>query len=304
MQAGSSSIAASTSLRLSLKRGMAKQAIELASKTSPNLLPVFRVSAALRPNAKHLERVARRIQQQTGICRVAYARGRTGINFTARMARPIDLQMDGQVAFREIGLIYLRVKVCWRRASVGFGLDAVSFCQHAIERLVERSSLPLDDKLLAHLDSEAQAIFIGTDEDFLISTLRRGGGLYFFLFSLLILFFSYFYSSIVFNTEEVSNNLKKSSCFILGIRPGVATSQYLEKIVARLTLLGAIYLIFVCIVPEILVTNYSIPLQIGGTGILIIVNVVLDLVNQIQSHLFSSKYGASNTKKRRVRIRV
>lgn len=165
MQEGRSSIAASTSLRVSLKRGMAKQAIELASKTSPNLLPVFRVSAALRPNAKHLERVARRIQQQTGICRVAYARGRTGINFTARMARPIDLQMDGQVAFREIGLIYLRVKVCWRMGSVGFGLDAVSFCQHAIERLVERSSLPLDDKLLAHLDSEAQAIFIGTDEE-------------------------------------------------------------------------------------------------------------------------------------------
>lgn len=144
--------------------------------------------------------------------------------------------------------------------------------------------------------------FAGADGDFLVSTLRRGGSIYLLLFAALILFFSYFYSSIIFNTEEVANNLKKSNCFILGVRPGVATSSYLNQVVARLTLLGAIYLIFVCITPEILVTNYSIPLHIGGTGILIMVNVVLDLITQVQSHLFSSKYGA-NVKKRRVRIR-
>lgn len=146
--------------------------------------------------------------------------------------------------------------------------------------------------------------FTGADGDFLVSTLRRGGALYLVLFSALILFFSYFYSSIIFNTEEVSNNLKKSNCFILGIRPGTATSQYLDKVVSRLTLIGAIYLIFVCITPEILVTHYSIPLHIGGTGILIMVNVVLDLVNQVQSHLFASKYGAGVTKRRRVRVRA
>lgn len=147
--------------------------------------------------------------------------------------------------------------------------------------------------------------FSGADGDFLVSTLRRGGGLYLLLFSALILFFSYFYSSIVFNTEEVANNLKKSNCFILGIRPGSATSQFLDKIVSRLTLLGAIYLIVVCITPEILVTHYSIPLHIGGTGILIMVNVVLDLVNQVQSHLLSTRYGSgSNVKRRRVRVRA
>ncbi len=144
--------------------------------------------------------------------------------------------------------------------------------------------------------------FAGVDSDFLSSTLRRGGSLYLFLFSALILFFSYFYSSIIFNTEEVANNLKKGNCFILGIRPGSATSVYLDKIVSRLTLIGAIYLIFVCITPEILVTHYSIPLHIGGTGILIMVNVVLDLINQVQSHLFASRYGSMN-KKRRVRVR-
>jgi preprotein translocase subunit SecY len=146
--------------------------------------------------------------------------------------------------------------------------------------------------------------FTGADGDFLVSMLRRGGGLYLVLFAALILFFSYFYSSIIFNTEEVANNLKKSNCFILGIRPGANTSSYLDKIVARLTLIGAAYLTFVCIVPEILVTQYSIPLHIGGTGILIMVNVVLDLINQVQSHLFSSKYGSSVNKKRRVRVRA
>jgi preprotein translocase subunit SecY len=146
--------------------------------------------------------------------------------------------------------------------------------------------------------------FTGVDGDFLASTLRRGGAVYLALFSTLILFFSYFYSSIIFNTEEVANNLKKGNCFILGIRPGAATSAYLDKIVSRLTLIGAIYLIFVCVTPEILVTNYSIPLHIGGTGILIMVNVVLDLVNQVQSHLYAGKYGSSMTKKRRVRVRA
>jgi len=150
----------------------------------------------------------------------------------------------------------------------------------------------------------AMVQFTGIDGDFLASALRRGGGLYLVLFSALILFFSYFYSSIIFNTEEVANNLKKSNCFILGIRPGVATSGHLDKIVSRLTLIGAVYLIFVCITPEILVTNYSIPLHIGGTGILIMVNVVLDLINQVQSHLFAGKYGSSMTKKRRVRVRA
>lgn len=144
--------------------------------------------------------------------------------------------------------------------------------------------------------------FTGTEGGFLSVALARGGSLYLVLFAALILFFSYFYSSIIFNTEEVSGNLKKSNCFILGVRPGANTATYLDKIVLRLTLIGAIYLIFICVLPEILVTKYSIPLTVGGTGVLIMVNVVLDLVNQVQSHMFSSKYGSQN-KRRRVKIR-
>jgi preprotein translocase subunit SecY len=143
---------------------------------------------------------------------------------------------------------------------------------------------------------------MGGGEDFFLSALRRGSWLYLVLFSALILFFSFFYSSIIFNTTDVANNLKKSNCFILGIRPGINTSNYLDKIIARLTFLGAVYLIIICIIPEILITKYSIPLHIGGTGILILVNVILDLVVQVQSHSFAGKY-SGNAKRRRVRMR-
>lgn len=143
----------------------------------------------------------------------------------------------------------------------------------------------------------------GVDGNSFLSMLQRGGALYVILFSSLILFFSYFYSSIIFNTQDVANNLKKSNCFILGIRPGVATSEYLDKIISRLTLIGAIYLIVICAIPETIIARTSIPLHIGGTGVLIMVNVVMDLINQIQSHMFAGKYGSGINKKKRVKIR-
>ncbi len=148
----------------------------------------------------------------------------------------------------------------------------------------------------------AIAQYMGGGEEFFLAALRRGSWLYLLLFSSLILFFSFFYSSIIFNTEDVANNLKKSNCFILGVRPGINTSGYLDKIIARLTLLGAIYLIIICIIPEILITRYSIPLHIGGTGVLIIVNVILDLIVQVQSHSFAGKYSGT-TRRRKVRVR-
>ncbi len=139
--------------------------------------------------------------------------------------------------------------------------------------------------------------------DTILSFLSRGSWPYLVIFAALILFFSFFYSSIIFNTTDVANNLKKSNCFISGIRPGVNTSSYLDKIISRLTFIGAIYLMVVCILPEILIVNYSIPLHIGGTGVLIVVNVILDLVGQVQSHLFAGKYSGS-TKRKRMRVRA
>lgn len=144
---------------------------------------------------------------------------------------------------------------------------------------------------------------VGGGDGWLFLLIQRGSLLYSFVFSLLILFFSYFYSSLIFNTTEVANNLKKSNCFIFGIRPGIATSEYLDKVVSRLTLLGVFYLIFICVTPEVLITKSSIPLHIGGTGILIMVNVVMDLVNQVHSYSLNKRYVAGIGKRRRVRVR-
>ena len=141
-----------------------------------------------------------------------------------------------------------------------------------------------------------------TGDDTISSLLRRGSWLYLVLFSGLVFFFSFFYSSIIFNTNDVAGNLKKSNCFILGVRPGNSTAKFLDQIISRLTLIGAIYLIFICIIPEIMIAKYSLPLYFGGTGILIVVNVILDLINQVQSHMFSDKY-KNVSKRRRMRVR-
>jgi len=136
----------------------------------------------------------------------------------------------------------------------------------------------------------------------LAAVVSRGSVYYVILYSLMIVFFCYFYAPIVFNTEEVSDNLKKSNCFISGIRPGAATKEYLDFIVNRITILGAVYLCIICLLPEILITRYSLPITIGGTGLLIVINVVIDLIIQVQSYLFDGKYNNIN-KQRRIRVK-
>jgi preprotein translocase subunit SecY len=134
------------------------------------------------------------------------------------------------------------------------------------------------------------------------SFLSRGSLSYTIIFSLLIIFFSFFYSSIVFNIEELGDNLKKSNCFVAGIRPGKNTVDYFSTTVDRLTLIGALYLILVCVIPDIIFTKYSIQLSIGGTSLLIIVSTVIDLITRFQSYAFSEKYNNTN-KQRRIRVR-
>lgn len=131
---------------------------------------------------------------------------------------------------------------------------------------------------------------------------QRGSLMYILLFSLGVIFFSFFYSSIVFNTEELADNLKKSNCFVAGIRPGKNTMEYFDNIINKLALVGSVYLIFVCIIPDILFRMYSLNLTIGGTSLLIIVSTVIDLITQFQSYVFSEKYNSVN-KRRRLRVR-
>ena len=120
--------------------------------------------------------------------------------------------------------------------------------------------------------------------------LGPGQPLYLLLFALLIVFFCYFYTAIMFNPKDVADNLKKSGAFVPGIRPGKSTADYLDFILTRLTVIGATYLAAVCILPEILISQYSIPFYLGGTSLLIVVTVSLDTVSQIQSHLLAHQY--------------
>jgi len=116
--------------------------------------------------------------------------------------------------------------------------------------------------------------------------------LYITLYAVLIIGFTFIYTSVVFNVEDVADNLKKYGGFIQGYRPGARTSEYLDYVLTRLTFVGALYLTFVCILPEILKAGYSqaIPVYIGGTSLLIVVSVTLDTVGQIQGHLVAQQY--------------
>ncbi len=120
--------------------------------------------------------------------------------------------------------------------------------------------------------------------------LQHGQPLYILLYVVIIVFFCFFYTSVVFNAKDVADNLKKNGGYVPGIRPGKQTAEYLDYVLTRLTLVGAIYLAFVCALPEVLIANYSLPFYLGGTSLLIVVNVTMDFVGQVQSHLFAHQY--------------
>jgi preprotein translocase subunit SecY len=137
------------------------------------------------------------------------------------------------------------------------------------------------------------------------SIFDRGDWRYNTAFTILNVFFAFFYTSVVFNPVDVADNLKKSGGFVPGIRPGKNTAQYIEKVLSRITFAGALYLSVVCMIPAMLQKYLSVPFQFGGTGLLIVVGVALDTVQQIESHLITRNYeGFSGPKGPRIRGRV
>jgi len=120
--------------------------------------------------------------------------------------------------------------------------------------------------------------------------LAHGQPLYMVLYAVLIVFFAYFYTAVVFNPVETADNLKKYGGFIPGIRPGQNTAEYFDYVLTRLTTVGAIYLVVICLLPEFLIARYSVPFYFGGTSLLIIVTVTMDTVAQVQSHLIAHQY--------------
>jgi preprotein translocase subunit SecY len=130
--------------------------------------------------------------------------------------------------------------------------------------------------------------------DFIITVttaLQHGSPLYMLLYAAGIIFFCFFYTAVVFNPEETAENLKRYGGFIPGIRPGKRTEEYLDYVLTRVTVIGAAYLTIICLVPEYAIAQMGLSFRLGGTSLLIVVNVTMDTVTQIQSHLIAHQYG-------------
>ena len=146
--------------------------------------------------------------------------------------------------------------------------------------------LGIPASILAFGNAENPSGFFST----LATYMGEGHPLYFFVFVGLITFFAFFYTSIIFNPDETAENLKKNGGFVPGYRPGKHTSEYLDYILTRLTVIGAIYLSAVCVMPSILIGQFGVPFYLGGTSLLIVVGVGMDTMAQVQSHLIAHQY--------------
>jgi preprotein translocase subunit SecY len=122
------------------------------------------------------------------------------------------------------------------------------------------------------------------------ATLAPGQPIYVMLYAVAIIFFCFFYTALVFNAKETADNLKKSGAFVPGIRPGDQTARYIDKVLTRLTLIGALYITVVCLLPEFLILKWNVPFYFGGTSLLIIVVVTMDFMSQVQAYIMSHRY--------------
>jgi len=124
----------------------------------------------------------------------------------------------------------------------------------------------------------------------IIAAIGHGKPLYMVLYALMIVFFSFFYTAVVFNPQETAENLRKYGGFVPGIRPGNNTAEYFDYVLTRLTVLGAFYLVVICLLPEFLMSRSAVPFYLGGTSLLIVVTVTIDTISRIQSHLIAHQY--------------
>jgi preprotein translocase subunit SecY len=147
-------------------------------------------------------------------------------------------------------------------------------------------SLLLFPTTIANFSASSDSAVIG----FLASYFNHGKPLYIIFYVAFIVLFSFMYTAIIFNPDETAENLRKYGGIIPGRRPGKNTAEFLDYILTRITLVGSVYLALICAIPEVLISSYSIPFYLGGTSLLIVVNVVLDFMTQIQTHLYSHQY--------------
>jgi preprotein translocase subunit SecY len=152
------------------------------------------------------------------------------------------------------------------------------------------SSLLLFPATIASFFGTGTEGWLGTALQNTAAALGYGQPLHLLIYGLLIIFFCFFYTALVFNARDTAENLKKSGAFIPGIRPGQQTAEYIDKVLTRLTLWGALYVTAVCLLPEFMIARGGVPFQFGGTSLLIVVVVVMDFMSQLQAHLMSHHY--------------
>jgi preprotein translocase subunit SecY len=152
------------------------------------------------------------------------------------------------------------------------------------------SSLLLFPATIANFVGSGNDSALGGIMQNVAQALSYGQPLHLLIYALLIVFFCFFYTALVFNARDTAENLKKSGAFIPGIRPGQQTGDYIDRVLTRLTLWGALYVMAVCVLPEILISSQGVPFQFGGTSLLIVVVVVMDFMSQLQAHMMSHHY--------------
>ena len=152
------------------------------------------------------------------------------------------------------------------------------------------SSLLLFPATIASFLGSASDTWYGNIAQDVAAALGYGQPLHLFIYAVLIIFFCFFYTALVFNARDTAENLKKSGAFVRGIRPGQQTAEYIDQVLTRLTLWGALYVTLVCLVPEILISWYGVPFRFGGTSLLIVVVVVMDFMSQLNAHMMSHHY--------------
>ena len=152
------------------------------------------------------------------------------------------------------------------------------------------SSLLLFPATIANFFGTGNDSAVGGAMQNIAQALGYGQPLHLVIYALLILFFCFFYTALVFNARDTAENLKKSGAFIPGIRPGQQTAEYIDRVLTRLTLWGALYVMSVCVLPEVLISSQGVPFQFGGTSLLIVVVVVMDFMAQLRAHLMSHHY--------------
>ena len=165
------------------------------------------------------------------------------------------------------------------------------------------SSLLLFPATLASFAGSNSEGWFATVMQNVAAALGYGQPLHLVIYALLIIFFCFFYTALVFNARDTAENLKKSGAFIPGIRPGQQTAEYIDKVLTRLTLWGALYVTAVCLLPEILISSQGVPFQFGGTSLLIVVVVVMDFMAQLQAHMMSHHYPGSAQEGEPARLR-